>query len=181
MSTAKTLKQLVQIDESLALSFPEISKVLSGRFGKGKTIFYCDLETIQSKEYTTDQIIGNHTCAAILLSASLGGSTQRHWTCLVRTRKGFSFFDSLAMPFRTLDRLLGDHRLTNFLRKIKAEPSVRKLQSDSRLVRTCGCHIATRMAFWKKTNAEYVKFITSHRNIKVDEIVVLLCCVGLLN
>ena len=178
---AATLKELVQIDEGLALSFPEISRILSGRFGTGKSIFYCDLETINSPEYSTEQIIGQHTCSAILLSACLGGTTQRHWTCLVRTKKGFSFFDSLGMTWKTLDHILGDSRLTIFLQKIKAEPSIRKLQSHSRKVRTCGCHIACRMAFWKKSNAEYVKFITSDRHRKVDETVVTLCTLGLLN
>ena len=138
-----TLKQLVRIDESLALSFPEISKVLTGRFGKGKTIFYCDLETIQGP-YTQHNIIGHHDCAAILLSASLGGGVQRHWTGLIKNAKGYSFFDSLAMSWKTLDHLLGDTRLTNFLRKINAEPSIRKLQSHSRKVRTCGMHLSVR-------------------------------------
>jgi hypothetical protein len=177
---AKTLKQLVNIDESMALSFPEISKILTGRFGKGKTIFFCDLETIKG-EYTQQNIIGHHNCACILLSAVLGGTTQRHWTCLLKTAKGYSFFDSLGMTWKTLDHLLGDTRLTDFLRKIKAEPSIRKLQSHSRKVRTCGCHVATRLAFNKKTNSEYVKFITSDRHRTVDETVVNLCVIGLLN
>ena len=175
-----TLKELVRIDESLALSFPEISKILTGRFGKGKTIFYCDLETVKGR-YTQQNIIGHHDMAAVLLSASIGPSTQRHWTGLIKNAKGYSFFDSLAMSWKTLDHLLKDTRLTDFLREIKAEPSTRKLQSHSRLVRTCGCHLSIRLAFHKKTNSEYVKFITSYRNMKVDEIVVLLCCIGLLN
>ena len=175
-----TLKALVQLDESLALSFPEISKILSGRFGQGKTIYYCDLETVKG-EYTRQRIIGQHDCAAILISADLGGGIQRHWTALIRNRKGYSFFDSLGMTFRTLDHLQGNTKFTDFLREIKAEPSTRKLQSHSRKVRTCGCHIAVRMAFWKKSNSEYVKFITSDRHRTVDETVVTLCCIGLLN
>ena len=176
----QTLKQLVNIDESLALSFPEISRVLSGRFGQGKTIYFCDLETVKGP-YTQEKIIAHHDCAAILLSATLGGSTQRHWTCLVRNSRGYSFFDSLAMTWKTLDHLLGSSEFTDFLRKIKAEPSTRKLQSHSRKVRTCGCHVAVRMAFLKKTNSEFVKFITSDRHRTVDETVVTLCVIGLLN
>ena len=175
-----TLKALVQLDESLALSFPEISKILTGRFGQGKTIYYCDLETVKGS-YTRERLIGQHDCAAILISADLGGGVQRHWTALLRSKKGFSFFDFLGMTYRTLDHLLGDTRLTDFLREIKAEPSTRKLQSHSRKVRTCGCHIAVRMAFFKKSNSEYVKFITSDRHRTVDETVVTLCCIGLLN
>jgi hypothetical protein len=177
---AATLKELVQIDESEALSFPEIAKVLTGRFGRGKTIFYCDLETIKGP-YTREKLIGHHDCAAVLVSANLGGGVQRHWTALIKHKKGFSFFDSLGMTYKTLDHLLGDSKLTNFLREIKAEPSTRKLQSHSRKVRTCGCHIACRMAFNEKTNSEYVKFITSDRHRTVDETVVTLCCIGLLN
>ena len=177
---ATTLKELVRIDESMALSFPEIAKILTGRFGKGKTIYYCDLETVKGR-YTQNNIIGHHDMAAVLLSASLGGTTQRHWTCLIKNAKGFSFFDSLAMSWKTLDKLLGDTRLTDFLREIKAEPSTRKLQSHSRKVRTCGCHISVRLAFHKKTNAQYVKFITSDRHRTVDETVVTLCTIGLLN
>ena len=177
---ATTLKQLLQIDESKALSFPEIAKILTGRFGRGKTIYYCDLETVKGG-YTRERLIGQHDCAAILVSADLGGGVQRHWTALIKNKKGFSFFDSLGMTYRTLDHLLGDTRLTDFLREIKAEPSTRKLQSHSRKIRTCGCHISVRMAFWKKTNSEYVKFITSDRHRTVDETVVTLCAIGLLN
>ena len=175
-----TLKALVQIDEAKALSFPEIAKILTGRFGRGKTIYYCDLETVKGG-YTQEKIIGHHNCAAVLISANLGGGIQRHWTALIKHRKGYSFFDSLGMTFRTLDHLLGDTRLTDFLRSIKAEPSTRKLQSHSRKIRTCGCHIAVRMAFNEKTNSEYVKFITSDRHRTVDETVVTLCTIGLLN
>ena len=177
---ARSLKELVNIDESLALSFPEISKILTGRFGQGRTIFFCDLETIRG-EYTEKRIIGHHDCAAILLTAKLGGQTQRHWTCICRNKKGYSFFDSQGMTWKTLDNLLGSTKFTTFLREIKAEPSTRKLQSHSRKVRTCGCHVAIRMAFFKKTNSEYVKFITSDRHSKVDETVVTMCVVGLLN
>jgi len=177
-----TLKELVRIDESLALSFPEISRILTGRFGQGKTIYYCDLETIKGP-YTQQNIIGHHDCAAILLSASLGGGTkvQRHWTGLIKNAKGYSFFDSLGMSWKTLDHILGDSRLTDFLREIKAEPSTRKLQSHSRKIRTCGMHLSCRLAFHKKTNSEYVKFITSDRHRTVDETVVTLCVIGLLN
>jgi len=175
-----TLKALVQLDEKLALSFPEISKILTGRFGQGKTIYYCDLETVKGG-YTRERLIGQHDCAAILVSADLGGGVQRHWTALIKNKKGFSFFDSLGMTYRTLDHLLGDTRLTDFLREIKAEPSTRKLQSHSRKIRTCGCHISVRMALCKKTNSEYVKFITSDRHRTVDETVVTLCAIGLLN
>ena len=177
---ARTLKELVNIDESLALSFPEISKILTGRFGQGRTIFFCDLETIEG-DYTQKRIIGHHDCSAVLLSAKLGGQTQRHWTCICKNKKGYSFFDSLGMTWKTLDHLLGSTKFTNFLRQIKAEPSTRKLQSHSRKVRTCGCHVAVRMAFFKKTNSEYVKFITSDRHRTVDETVVSLCVIGLLN
>ena len=175
-----TLKELIRIDESQALSFPEISRILTGRFGRGKSIFYCDLETVKGR-YTQQNIIGHHDMAAILLSATIGPTTQRHWTALIKNPKGYSFFDSLAMSWKTLNHLLGDTRLTDFLREIKAEPSIRKLQSHSRKVRTCGCHVATRLAFHKKTNAQYVKFITSDRHRTVDETVVTLCCIGLLN
>ena len=175
-----TLKALVLLDEALALSFPEISRILSGRYGKGRTIYYCDLETVKGS-YTREKIIRQHDCAAILLSANLGQGVQRHWTALVKNKKGFSYFDSLAMPFSKLDHLLGDTRLTDFLREIKAEPSTRQLQSHSRKIRTCGCHVAVRMAFWKKTNSEYVRFITSDRHRKTDETVVTLCTIGLLN
>ena len=175
-----TLKELLAIDESQALSFPEIAKILTGRFGKGKTIYYCDLETVKG-EYTREKIIGHHDCAAVLLSANLGRGVQRHWTALIKHKRGYSFFDSLGMTYKTIDHLLEDSRLTDFLRQIRAEPSTRKLQSHSRKIRTCGCHVAVRMAFNSKTNAQYVKFITSDRHRTVDETVVTLCCIGLLN
>ena len=179
MPIGKTLKESIRLDESHALSFPEIARILEGRFGKGKTIYFCDLETIKG-DYTRANIIGQHDCAAVLLSADLGGGIQRHWCALLKTKKGYSWFDSLAMPFTMLDHLLGDKRLTRFLHKIRAEKSTRKLQAHSQKVRTCGCHVAVRLSLHSKTNSEYVKFITSDRHRTVDETVVTLCFIGLL-
>ena len=173
-----TLEQEISIDETHPLSFQDISRILSGRV-KGASILYVDLESIRGP-LTKTNMIGEHDSSCILLTSKIGAIVQRHWTVLCKHKKGFSFFDSLALRWPQLDALLMDERLTLFLKSIKAERSTRKLQAHITKIRTCGCWAAVRCAKHKLTNSQFVKWVTSVRNVVPDRTVVKLCYLGLL-
>jgi hypothetical protein len=170
-----TLEHEITVDESQPLSFADISRIVSGRI-RGCSILYVDLETIKTK-YTLERLLGQHDCACLLITA-LGN--QRHWTVLSKLKGKYYFFDSLALRWPMLDTLIGDNKLTTFLKSIKAVPSTRKLQAHIRKVKTCGCHASVRCAKYKLTNSEYVKWLTSNRHSTADRTVVKLCYLGLL-
>ena len=169
-----TLEHEISIDESQPLSFADISRILSGRV-KCVSILYVDLENVKGK-YTLERLLGQHNCACLLITAA---GNQRHWTVLSKLKSKYYFFDSLALRWPMLDALIGDNRLTSFLKSIKAVPSTRKLQAHIRKVRTCGCHAAIRCAKYKLNYSEYVKWLTSSRNSTADR-TVRLCYLGLL-
>ena len=173
-----TLEHDISIDESEALSFADISRILSGRV-KGCSILYVDLENVKQK-YTLERLLGQHDCACILVTAHAAGD-QRHWTVLHKLKGTYYFFDSLALNWPMLDQLIGDNRLTTFLKTIKAQKSTRKLQAHIRKIRTCGCHAAIRCAKYKLNYSQYVKWLTSNRNSTADRTVVKLCYLGLLS
>ena len=173
-----TLEHELTLDESHALSFADISRIINGRI-KGCSILYVDLETIKGP-LTKSNMIGEHDCACILLTSRVGG-LQRHWTVLLKHGAKFSFFDSLALRFPEIDALLGDRKLTKFLKSIHAERSTRKLQEHIRKIRTCGAWAAVRCAKFRLTNSQFVKWITSERNSSPDRTVIKLCYIGLLS
>ena len=173
-----TLEHDITIDETQPLSFADISRILNGRV-KGCSILYVDLENVRGK-YTLERLLGQHDCACILITAKATGQTQRHWTVLHRLKNKYYFFDSLALRWPTLDALIGDNRLTTFLKSIKAVPSTRKLQAHIRKIRTCGCWAAIRCAKYKLNYSQFVKWVTSNRHTTADRTVVKLCYLGLL-
>ena len=173
-----TLEHEITIDETHALSFADISRILSGRI-RGCSILYVDLETMKGP-LSLSRMLGDHDVACILITSKLGGILQRHWTVLLKIKSKYAFFDSLALRFPQLDALIGDKRLTDFLKKIKAERSTRKLQEHISKIRTCGCHVAVRCAKFRLSNSQYVKWITSDRHSTSDRTVVKLCLIGLL-
>ena len=173
-----TLEHEINIDETHALSFADISRILSGRV-KGCSILYVDLEAIRGP-YTKENMIGEHDASCLLLTSKLGGVLQRHWTVLCKHKNKFSFFDSLALRFPQLDSLLASNKLTSFLKSIRAEKSTRKLQAHITKIRTCGAWAAIRCAKWKLTNSQFVKWITSTKDSTPDRTVVKLCFLGLL-
>jgi hypothetical protein len=175
-----TLESEITLDESKALSFADISRIITGRI-HGCSILYVDLETIKAKTYTLERMLGQHDCACLLITAiSPGGGVQRHWTVLHKLKNRYYFFDSLALRWPLLDSLIGDTRLSTFLKSIKAVPSTRKLQAHIRKVRTCGCWAAVRCAKYKLSYSEFVKWVTSNRHSTADRTVVKLCLIGLL-
>jgi hypothetical protein len=179
MPGAETLEHEIQIDETHALSFADISRILNGRI-KGCSILYVDLETMKGP-LTKANMLGQHDCACVLLTSHEGGVLQRHWTVLLKVGTRICFFDSLALRFSQLDSLLGDRKFTTFLKSINAERSTRKLQAHIAKIRTCGCWAAVRCAKFRLTNSQFVKWITSERNSSPDRTVVKLCYIGLLS
>lgn len=177
------LSKELQIDEATALSFSDISKILSGRV-KHLSCVYIDLENYK-KDYTPEAMLGKHNVAAILLTVKLDRKIQRHWTALLRLpRKGrdqYQFFDSLALKWPVLSDLLNDGgKFVSFLKSINARPSVKQVQEHMRKVRTCGAWVAIRAAKYKLTNTEFVRWILSMRGMHGDQVVIMLCYLGLL-
>jgi len=174
----KTLAQEITIDERNALTFADISRILSARV-KGMSVLYVDLEVIKGK-YTESRLIGGHDCACILITARRGNQVQRHWTVLLKIKNHYEFFDSLGLSWTALSGIIGNTKLQDFLTSIRAVPSKRKLQAHIRKIRTCGCWAAIRCAKYKLTNAQFVKWVTSVDSRDPDRTVVSLCYIGLL-
>ena len=177
------LSKELNLDESTALSFADISKILSGRV-KHLSCVYVDLENYK-KPYTVEHMLGKHNVAAILLTVKLDHKIQRHWTALVRVpgkgREQYQFFDSLALKWPVLSELLNDGgKFVAFLKRINARPSTKQLQEHLRKVRTCGAWVAIRAAKYKLTNSQFVHWILSIRGMHGDQVVVMLCYLGLL-
>ena len=173
-----TLSHELDQEENESLSFQDISRILSGRV-KNASIVYSDLETIRGN-YSLARILGSHDCACCLVTARRGRQVQRHWCTLLRIKGKIYWFDSLALPFSELDSLIGDNKLTSFLKKVKAVPNHRKLQAHLSKVKTCGCWTALRCAKYKLTNQQFVTWITSgNPRMDLDRKVAMLCYIGL--
>ena len=174
-----TLGEELKQDESTPISFQDITKQLQGRV-KGLSMVYVDLISHKG-EYTLQSILGRHNVAAVLLTVVVPGDRkqQRHWACLVKNKKGFFWFDSLAIPWTSLTRMLRDNgRFVNFLKSIHAKPSTRVLQENRKKIRTCGLWLVTRAAKFRMTNAEFVRWILSIRGSHPDRTVAMLTYFG---
>ena len=178
----RTLAQELKWDESEALDFRDIRRIIDNRGGKahGLRAGYVDLESVRG-DYTEKRFLppGHNSCC-ILLSAKIGGNVQRHWVSLIRNSKGTFFFDSLSLGLPMLSRILDDKgKFVKFLKKIGAKLNTKKIQTSHKLVRTCGLHTAVRIFCWKMTNAEYLNYILSMaRCLNPDQLVALLTIIG---
>jgi len=178
----RTLAEELKWDESVALDFRDIRRILDSSGGKahGLKAGYVDLESVHG-EYALKRFLpGPHNACCILLSAHLGGKVQRHWTSLVRNNKGLFFFDSLNLGFAMLSKILDDGgKFVRFLKKIGAKSNNKKLQANHKLVRTCGLHTAVRIFCWQMSNAAYLEYLLSMTNcISADTLVALLTVIG---
>ena len=175
-----TLGEELKIDENTPISFSDITKQLQGRV-HGLSMVYVDLVNHKG-EYTPHSILGKHNVAAILLTVVVPGSRtkQRHWACLVKNSKGFFWFDSLAIPWGSLSKMLHDDgKFVKFLKIINAKPSTKVLQENRKKIRTCGLWLITRAAKHKLSNAEFVRWILSIRGTHADRTVATLCYFGM--
>ncbi len=178
----KTLAQELKWDESQSLDFSDIRRILDMSGGKAHHLRcgYVDLESVHTK-LTLDRFLprGNNSCA-ILLTASIGGAPQRHWTTLIRNKKGLFFFDSLNLGFPVLSTILGDGgKFVKFLKKIGVKANTRKMQKNHKQIRTCGLHSAVRLFCHEMSNIEYTRYILSLANcLDPDQVVSLLTIIG---
>ena len=176
-----TLGEELKVDENTPISFADITKQLQGRV-HGLSMVYVDLVNHKG-DYSLTSILGKHNVAAILLTVVVPGSTtnQRHWACLVKNKKGFFWFDSLAIPWASLSKMLRDGgEFVKFLKSIHAKPSTKVLQENRKKIRTCGLWLVTRAAKFKLSNAEFVRWILSVRGTHADRTVACLCYFGML-
>jgi len=177
----KTLAQELKWDESQALDFSDIRRILDQRGGKSHHLRsgYVDLESVKGP-FTLERFLprSNNSCC-ILLTANIGG-VQRHWVSLMRNKKGLFFFDSLALGLPMLSKILNDGgKFANFLKKSKAKMNTKKVQQNHKLVRTCGLHTAVRLFCHQMSNSEYLQYILSMAScLDPDRLVALLTIIG---
>ena len=177
----RTLSEELKYDESQALDFRDIRRILDERGGKshGLRAGYVDLESVHGPLTLERFLPKGHNACCVLLTAHIGGQVQRHWTALVRNQKGLFFFDSLALG-RVLAMILGDDgRFLKFLKKHKVQFNTKKTQKSHRMIRTCGLHTAIRIFCWRMSNAEYLRWLLSAtRCMDADKLVALMTIVG---
>ena len=178
----RTLRQELKYDESQPLDFRDIRRLLDKRGGKSNNLRagYVDLESVKGDYHIERFLPRGHNACCVLLTANLGGTTQRHWTCLIRNKGGLFFFDSLRLGFAMLSKILDDGgKFANFLRKHNASYNTKKLQASHKLVRTCGLHTAVRLFCFQMTNAEYQNWILSATScMNPDQLVGLMTIIG---
>jgi len=176
----KNLQRELDIEQDTALSFKQISRILSGH-AHGASFVFIDLETVQAP-YSIENMIGKHDCSCILLTVQAGRKKSRHWCTLVSPTKGhgYQFFDSLALSVSRLNHLLNDNgKFTTFLKKIRATMQLKALQKSLMHVKTCGLFTAVRCSQFKKSNHEFTTWITSVNGLTSDRVCVMLCYLGL--
>ncbi len=175
----KTLQEELVIDETTPLNFNDLHTILAHRVS-GLHVNFIDLEDYGNSAYELRKFMpsGSNSCL-LLLSASVDGRTQRHWTCMIRHADSkLSFYDSLAFGIDKISSMLHDNgKFAQFIRKIRAEPNRAKHQSSSRGITTCGLHCVTRLVQYKKKNNEYDHWLKSV-NMKFDELVALITYIG---
>ncbi len=174
----KTLRQELNFDSRMPLTFTQVSTILKNRVS-GLKVKYMDLEEHKGP-YKKENFFSHETnTCLVLLTAIIAGQTQRHWVTILKHRDGsYSYFDSLALGLHKTSHLLKDARFPTFLKKIRANVNSKRLQSDHRDVATCGLHCICRMVKHELKNNEYYHWIHSIRNMKPDEIVCWLTYLG---
>ena len=175
----KTLREELVIDETTPLNFNDLHTILAHRVS-GLHVNFIDAEEYGKAPYELRKFIpsGSNACL-ILLSATVDGRTQRHWTCLIRHRDGrLSFYDSLAFGIDKISSMIHDGgKFAQFIRKINAEPNKSKHQTSNRGVTTCGLHCCCRLVQYQKKNNEYDHWLKSI-NMKYDELIALITYIG---
>ncbi len=178
----KTLSQELKWDESNALDFRDIRRIIDNRGGKahGLRAGYVDLESVKGP-YTERRFLpSGDNGARRLMTAHMGGKMQRHAVSLIRNGKGTFFFDSLALGFPMITRILNDGgKFVNFLKKMKVKTNGKAIHASHKLIRTCGLHTAVRVFCWQMSNTEYLRYLLSMGNcLSPDKLVALLTIIG---
>ena len=139
---------------------------------------FVEVETLK-RPYRLEQFLPNKCNAALcLLSATISGRTQNHWSALIRHDNGaLEWFDSMAFDLGHLGMLLDDRDFIEFLRRNKARKNTKRLQKEARDVKTCSLHCIVRLAKRNLTNPEYERWISS-LGMDTDRLVTLLTYIG---
>ena len=178
----RTLNTDLRWDESQALDFSEIKRILDSRGGqaKGLRCGYVDLESVHGKYDLPRFLPAAHNSCAILLTTRITHNIQRHWVCLLRNTKGVFFFDSLNLGYAMLTKILDDSgKFVSFLKNIRAKPNTNKLQSSAKMIRTCGLWTAVRIWCWKMSNPSFHHYITNAPScLRPDQTVALMTMIG---
>ena len=131
-----SLAHEIKTDESTALDYEQISKLLSRRV-HGMRLGFVDLETVKS--FTMDTFLPHHrNCCAVLLTAGFGTKIQRHWSVMCRNAHGIFFWESLGLGPSLLQKVTGSTKFLDFLRKHRVKINKHQVQRESRQIRTCG-------------------------------------------
>ena len=151
MSLAKELKH----EESIALDFSEIKRILAGRV-KNLKVGFVDLES-----GFNDHDLLKRSQVLVLMTANVSGNTQRHWGVLTHNKKGLFFYESLGMGVKVIRRIINTPSFADWLVKHKAKVNTFKHQKDSHAVRTCSLHCICRVVKKDLSNKEYNHWLHS--------------------
>ena len=131
-----SLGREIQTDESTAIDFEDIRKLLSGRVHQMR-LGFVDLENV--KTFTMDTFLPHHrNCCAVLLTAGFGNKIQRHWAVMCRNTHGIFFWESLGLGGSMLEKVTGSTKFLQFLRKHRVRINTKQVQRQSKQIRTCG-------------------------------------------
>ena len=170
-----SLASEIKTDESTALDYEQISKLLSRRV-HGMRLGFVDLETVKS--FTMDTFLPHHrNCCAVLLTAGFGARVQRHWAVMLRNTHGIFFWESLGLGASMLQKVTGSTKFLELLRKHRVKINNHQVQRESRQIRTCGLHVAVRISKFGMSNHQYNTWLTSMK-LHPDETVALLTFLG---
>ena len=177
---SSTLAKELLVDETTALDYKEIKRLLSGRV-PGLKAHYVDLETFRGP-YEINKFLPSHVnCCFVLLSANISNRTLRHWSVLVRHARSVDFFESLGMQLASFSKILTNGRqFVDMIKRNRMKLNTKKLQDHHKKIKTCGIHAAIRAVKYKLTVPEYVAWLLSAKE-KPDVIVSKLGWLGLLN
>ena len=100
-----TLAKELLVDETTALTWHELHRMMSGRIPHMKAKMM-DLEEHRGPFKTQDFLPRHINACFVLLTASLSGRPQRHWGILVRNSAGVDFFDSLALKKHEISHIV---------------------------------------------------------------------------
>ena len=156
-----TLEQELKHDETYSLDFNDIRRIIQGR-AYGMTMGFVDLE--ENPDTTVEKALQGKNCCAVLCTAVIQHHKQRHWSLILRNKKGISYFESLGMG-KKITRLVHAPVFWASLAKHRAEFNTHKLQKNSKAITTCGLHIIVRAVKHEMSNQEYAHWLMSARGL----------------
>ena len=157
-----TIPRLLKISRETPVDFHFIKKLA----GIGNRLRMVDHETGINQKTTLKKIFGKADCVAVLFHIIHNGVTTPigHWCLLIKgsKKRPIRFFDSLGLGLRKIYRLTGETPyLLELLKKRKWENSSKKLQTQGKHFKECGCFVGLRAKLNHLTNSEFVRFIKS--------------------